>query len=216
MRYEHVENNHRIIFEDEKDYLRGRLLYLEQFSNDVSGSISFTFFIERELYRGIPGVEPIRVLNIEHIEPIRSQPFSVSSGPPYYSSRNEARMRAEQARQRQSNSLSATQETQRQMEELMILQQLQMQPLPIPIDSEQFRREYMGDWVPDEVETDMTYPPTVQMNGGPRGFTARDEAYAAENNYIIPDTDEEDHPKEDYELLKRNKKKSIFDIIDLD
>jgi len=74
MRYIHVDNNYRITFEDEKDYLRCRLLYLEEFTIDVSAEYSFSFFMERGLYRSRLD---ITVLDIQRVSPL-SQVLSIA------------------------------------------------------------------------------------------------------------------------------------------
>lgn len=53
MAYTHRENDYIINFADEEAYLECKLLYLKEFCDDVSGDISFVFFIERELYLSV-------------------------------------------------------------------------------------------------------------------------------------------------------------------
>jgi hypothetical protein len=67
--YTHIENNHEIYFADEKDYLRCKLEYLEDYTYDVSGPITFTFFVDRRLYDR----SQVRVLEVKHIETHPSQ-----------------------------------------------------------------------------------------------------------------------------------------------
>lgn len=71
MRYEHIFGDYVFTFADEKDYLRCRLLFLEQFSDEASHNITFPFFIERELYKeGSKPAPNVNVLQIQRVAEI--------------------------------------------------------------------------------------------------------------------------------------------------
>ena len=90
MSYVHATATHNIVFHDEKDYLKCRLLYLESFNEDASGDITFGFYIENSLYTEVADYQEgdIRVLDVQRsLVPsnnkwrVYSSPYSGESGP---------------------------------------------------------------------------------------------------------------------------------------
>ena len=67
MNYSYIKNGHNIIFKDEKDYLRCKLLYLERSETNTANApfCSFINFVESGGYRGA-SVGRIEVLDISH------------------------------------------------------------------------------------------------------------------------------------------------------
>lgn len=218
MPYSHIENNHRITFADEGDYLRAKLIYLEHFQDDASTSYSFAFFIERRLYQGR---EPIRRgrIHVENIESIETVPFTV---PLYHSADNtvyatDAQRRAADDFNRQramdmqmrhayneaSVHAMTREENQRRMEQdfrtLMELRDHPIQNAP-SIDLLQRLQAEGIDFL----------TPAVPI---PRQIS--EEEFRREYN-AEPIGVEEESEKEDVVKKKPNKKKTIFDIIDID
>ena len=81
MEYTHRENGHRIIFADEKDFLRARLVYLETYENPT---ISFLAFMQQQRYQGRPPMRRGRIearVERDEREVVTVPIFSPSSEP---------------------------------------------------------------------------------------------------------------------------------------
>ena len=198
MRYEHIGNGYRIIFEDEKDFLRCRLLYLDYSENDYSGTISFELFIERGIYLQLDErmLPEIQVLNITRVA---EEVFQV----PLYTNF-----------EANGNSRAHATETQR------LAARLREEQIAAPIEAQQRARHILSGRGVYNTHGEPTpaFPAPLPSAEDFRALLANEGylGYAGEQRSQLDSI--ESSPKKEVETEKKSniKKKSIFDIIDID
>jgi len=227
MEYIHRENGHRMRFEDEKDFLRARLVYLETYRN---ASISFLDFIRERRYEGRPLMKQGRIeVRVEENdrEVVTVPLFSNSERNANGNSYAEARIRREEQLQRLSmghpyysdrDQIHALRT--RQMEELMRLHEMgyistapAIPANPALDDGNEFEVEYQSEYL----GVDEQPPPRETIAEMMAAVQPIYEPLRA-MGYMVEDKEEVQKEPEIEEIVEKKsiKKTTVFDIIDID
>ena len=239
MEYTHRENGHRMIFADEKDYLRCKLLHLEEFVHDASGDISFDFFIRRELYRGFErrGRMEVRVESEGYqreIVTISIFPDTDDEGHSTETQRRAVEMGNRQRMRREVNEqdyralmdyhhhpLRPNLPNSSAVEAMIAMREAGAIPLThassVPdsrvYDEQEFAREFQAEFTGDVSEP----TPSIAIMAEMEQIEYQEYMRQSRRQEVDSvDEVETEAVKEEIVVKKLNKDKSIFDIIDID